>query len=497
MQRSCGIFLHPTSLPGAFGIGDLGSEAYKWIELLAHSNMGYWQLCPLGPTGYGDSPYQCLSSFAGNTLLISPEKLCEDGLLDKADLAAAEAPAGRRVDFGAVIKSKEALFRKAYIRFTATEEFERFCEEQRSWLDDYALFLVIKNRHGGAAWNQWDSPFKLRYPAVLDQIRDAERKDVRYYKFLQFIFNRQWMQLKQHAGERGVRIIGDMPYYAAYDSSDAWAMPDLFELDEAGNPLRLAGVPPDYFSETGQLWGNPLYQWETIRADGYAWWISRIRNILDLVDVIRLDHFRAFESYWAIPAGSAVAAEGKWEKGPGMDFFNALRRELGNDLPLMAEDLGEITHGVEELRRAVNIPGMKVLQFAFDGKPDNPYLPYNLTADSVIYTGTHDNDTSRGWFAALTPAEQNRICKFVDCTPATFVAQFIRTAFMSASRNCIVPLADVLGLGSAARMNTPGKQDGNWQWRFTADMLTPEKLTMMAEYAEIYGRAPVAESMPS
>lgn len=487
MDRASGILLHPTSLPSRFGIGDFGENAYRWIDCLAENKQRYWQVCPLGPTGYGDSPYQSLCSFAGNRLLISPSRLRALELLTGEELEAFPPLPDAKVDYGKVITEKDRLFKLAYSRFKDTKEFIAFCERERTWLDDFALFKVIKEKHGWKSWIEWDAPYKLRFPAALDELRGGERRAIRYHKFLQFMFQVQWSELRKYATGKGVSIIGDMPIYVAYDSSDTWASPELFELDEKGNQLRVAGVPPDYFSETGQLWGNPLYQWAHMRQDGYAWWIRRIRKALEIVDFLRLDHFRGFDSYWAIPAGSATAVNGTWERGPGEEFFNAVRLALGQ-IPLIAEDLGEITHGVEELRRKVGVPGMKVLQFAFGGDKDNPYLPCNVNADSIMYSGTHDNNTSCGWYAGLDKKDRAFVTRYLGCTNDTFIDRFLRLAYMSPSRLCIIPAQDILALPEGNRMNTPGIESGNWQWRLLPEYLRPRCFAAAREYTEVYGR---------
>jgi 4-alpha-glucanotransferase len=493
MKRAAGIFLHPTSLPSRFGIGDFGESARRWVDLLSAHHQQLWQVCPLGPTGYGDSPYQSLCSSAGNTLLIAPMLLSD--LLTDNELAEFPHLPDDSVDYGRVIVEKERLFLKAYDRFRDTPEFTAFCEREREWLDDFALFAVIKARHGGRAWVEWDPPLKLRNPDALKKIQDADRRAIRFHKFLQFVFFRQWTDLHDYAKTKNVRIIGDMPYYVAGDSSDTWSSPHLFELDDKGNQLRLAGVPPDYFSESGQLWGNPIYRWDVMRRDDYAWWVRRVGKALELVDYLRLDHFRGFDSYWAIPGGSADAVNGTWEDGPGIELFSAIRRKLG-EAALIAEDLGDITPRVEELRRLTGLPGMKVLQFAFDGDPGNIYLPSNVNADSIMYTGTHDNDTSRGWFTSLNRHDRSYVCRYLGCTEHGFIERFLRLAYMSPSRFCIIPLQDILGLPGKDRMNVPGSESGNWRWRAEEKWLDKKHFGLIADLTEVYGRVDRAADVP-
>jgi 4-alpha-glucanotransferase len=492
LPRSAGILLHPTSLPSPFGIGDLGAAAWDWITILAKNRQHYWQVCPLGPTGYGDSPYQCLSAFAGNELLISPVKLMEAGLLSRADIDGYPALPEEYVDFGAVGKNKEILFRKAFSAFDESDDFSAFCEKEKYWLEPYSLFRVIKHKNNGKAWSEWAADLKLSYPATLASLRQFEQKEIQYHKFLQFCFHRQWSQLKTYAASLGVGIIGDIPIYAAFDSADTWSAPDYFEFDASCNPVRVAGVPPDYFSATGQLWGNPLYKWDEMRDNRYSWWISRIKKTLQIVDVIRIDHFRGFDSFWAVPADRQDAVQGEWVPGPGIDFFNQVRSVLG-DLPLIAEDLGNITPQVIGLRQAVGIPGMKVLQFAFDGDETNWHLPYNIVNDNIVYTGTHDNDTSYGWFLKLPKQDKKRVIDYLDCTEEDMAEHFVRLAYSTPGYLCIVPLQDVLGLDSSHRMNTPGTMAGNWKWRVTLDMLDEqglEKMDMVKDFSRIYGRSP-------
>ena len=488
-RRAAGIFLHPTSLPSPFGVGDLGQDAYRWLDLLRRFDHTQWQVCPLSPTGFGNSPYQSLSSFAGNPLLISPVRLAEDGLLTKAELEGYPRLPENHVDFGGVIAAKDRLFRMAFTRFEESGPFRTFCRRERHWLDDYALFRVLKDLHGGRPWTAWDDRYKLRRRKSLRDLSQEQATEIRYHKFLQYVFQAQWQALRSHARALGLRLFGDIPYYTSFDSADTWASPELFELDDRGQPLRVAGVPPDYFSATGQLWGNPLYRWDVMKTDDYAWWIARIKKTFERLDVVRLDHFRGFASYWAVPADSPTAVTGEWVRGPGVDLFKAIQRSLG-PLPIVAEDLGLITDDVVALREAAKLPGMKVLQFAFDGNPDNPYLPYNIAADSVIYTGTHDNDTTVAWFTSAPAYDKQRICEYLDCQGAEFWGPFLRLAYSAPSRLCIVPLQDVLALGAGHRLNTPGTSEGNWQWRFCWNMIREDHFTMLRRLVALYGRAP-------
>jgi 4-alpha-glucanotransferase len=490
--RSSGIFLHPTSLPSPYGIGDLGLQALRWIDQLAAANQSFWQFCPLGPTGYGDSPYQSLCSFAGNTLLISPHELRAMGLLSEAELQTYPRLPEGRVDFGAVISEKEKLFRMAFDNFKATPDFKAFCTKEASWLDGYALFRVIKTIHGEKPWWEWKEPYRKREKSVLASVTEKFASDLSYHKFLQYLFDRQWKKVRAFAAKQGISLIGDVPFYTAYDSSDTWMDPKNFLFDKKLKPTEVAGVPPDYFSKSGQLWGNPLYHWEAMKKNDYSWWCHRIKKALEFADYVRIDHFRAFDSYWAIPYGNLTAVKGKWCKGPGKHFFDTLKEKLGK-LPLIAEDLGDITADVIKLRDAIGAPGMKILQFAFDSNLNNPYLPYNIPRESITYTGTHDNDTSLGWFSTLPEENKKRVCDYLGCyrTDDKFLDAFIRCALASPSWLCLIPMQDVLALGSRYRMNTPATTQGNWQWRMTQKMPVYEKLEKLSELTQIYGRARV------
>ena len=470
MQRSAGILLHPTSLPSPFGIGDLGTAAHEWLSLLHKHGVGIWQILPLGPTGYGNSPYQCLSTYAGNTLLISPELLEHDGLLTAQEVKKYPKLPETRVDYDAVAPAKDRLFRIAFTRFVETEAYIQFCKEEQDWLADYVLFVVLKKHFNGLPWNQWDALFIARDTGALAQASIDFAHELHYQTFLQFQFFRQWQKLHDYARKLGIAIMGDIPIYVAFDSADVWAHPGYFELDGGFHPIRIAGVPPDYFSANGQLWGNPLYRWDVLKTHGYSWWITRIRKAYVLTDYVRLDHFRGFESYWAVPAQNTDARHGKWVHGPGIDLFMVLQHTVGTQF-LIAEDLGDINDKVITLKEKIGLPGMNVLQFAFDGNRHNGYLPHNVVPDSVVYTGTHDNDTTRGWFNSLPGVNKEWVLEYLNCKGKTVTEAMVRAGCASSARCCIVPLQDILDLDSRHRMNTPGTVGNNWEWRYTASML--------------------------
>jgi 4-alpha-glucanotransferase len=486
-NRGAGVYLHPTSFPSRFGIGDFGENAFKWIDMLKSAKQTYWQFSPLGPTDLSGSPYQSTSSFAGNPLLISPQKLFEKGLLAKHEIESFPHLSDDYVDYINVTKEKEKLFVLAFKRFKKNTEFFNFCEKQKEWLEDFSLFCTIKKKYNGKEWLTWDKDFKLRNNKILERFKKEEQEDIDFFCFLQFVFFEQCKELREYAKKNEIKLIGDIPIYVSMDSVDAWTYPNLFEFDEERNPLRISGVPPDYYSKTGQLWGNPLYRWDEMKKDGYKWWIARIKKSLEFADIVRIDHFRAFEAYWAVKAGSVTAIEGEWVKGPGYQFFEKVKLALG-ELPFIAEDLGVITKEVEELREQIGIPGMKVLQFAFDGNKKNPYLPYNISFNSVIYTGTHDNDTTAGWLDTISGVERRLIDAYIGHASSASVKDIIRLAYSATSKICIIPLQDILGLDSKSRMNTPGKVDGNWQWRCNPDLFKAENLDLVKEFAEIYGR---------
>jgi 4-alpha-glucanotransferase len=503
--RSAGILLHPTSLPAPHGIGDLGRSAVAFLDFLAEAGQSLWQILPLGPTGYGDSPYQCFSAFAGNALLVSLEQLRDEGLLADGDLEPGEDLPRDRVDFGALVDFKRPLLGKAHATFekVATTErreaLERFRAEHAAWLPDFALFAALKRARGGA-WYEWDPPLVRREPSALERARDELARDVRAVEFEQWLFFSQWADLRAEARARGIRIMGDIPIFVSHDSADVWAHPELFHLSEDGRPALQAGVPPDYFSATGQLWGTPLYRWDELARAGYAWWVDRLRGVLDLVDLVRLDHFRGFEAYWEVPGGDPTAENGRWVQGPGAALFEALETALG-PLPIVAENLGLITPEVEALRRQLGFPGMAVLQFAFGGDdPTSEFLPHNYPREVVAYTATHDNDTVVGWWtggvgdstrsAEEVEREHSRALAYVGGDGSEIHWDFLRTLYVSVADTVVVPLQDVLGLGSEARMNLPGSPEGNWRWRFASDDLGPGLRERLRSLAAVSGRLP-------
>ncbi|MBE9000030.1 MULTISPECIES: 4-alpha-glucanotransferase [unclassified Nostoc] len=495
--RSSGILLHPTSFPSRFGVGDLGLEAYRFIDFLKDTHQQYWQVLPLGPTGYGNSPYMCYSAMAGNPLLISPEKLRDEGLLSEEDFAHLPGFPVEKVDFDQVVPIKIGLLKKACENFRSNatpiqqKEFEGFCDSKAYWLENYALFMALKDDHNGASWHTWEAEFVKRKPEALAQAEDRLKGDIFYYKFVQFEFFRQWSDLKSYANMRGIDIIGDIPIYVSHDSADVWAHPDIFCLDEeTGVAAQMAGVPPDYFSATGQLWGNPVYNWEELQKQDFKWWVQRFEAMLDYVDIIRIDHFRGFEAYWSVPKGEETAMNGKWVEAPGDAFFAAIREKLGK-LPVLAEDLGVITPEVEALRDKYEFPGMKVLQFAFGSDPGNPFLPFNYPRNAVVYTGTHDNDTTVGWFNSANDNEKHNLWLYLgSISPEGIQWDLIRLALSSIANQAIIPLQDVLGLGNEARMNFPSTAEGNWGWRYQAEALRDELRDRLKVLTRLNGRAP-------
>lgn len=500
--RRSGLLFHPTSLPGPFGIGDLGEQAYRFVDFLSAAGQAYWQILPLSPTGYADSPYQGLAAFAGNPILISPEKLVQAGHLGEEDLADRPDFPDARVDFGAVNPYKARLLERAYARFRhqAAEEqraeFERFCGEQAFWLDDLALFMALKGAHDLRPWWEWEPALRTRQPEALGRWGQDLVEEVESQKYRQWQFFSQWLALKAYANERGVRLIGDIPIFVALDSADVWAHPQLFHLDEDLQPTVVSGVPPDYFSETGQLWGHPLYRWDVLAAEGYGWWIDRFRTAFTQSDVVRIDHFRGFYNYWEVPAGEETAVKGRWVYGPGADLFHAVTGALG-EVAIIAEDLGDFDKesraGVDALQDEFGYPGMKVLQFAFSG-PDDPFIPHNYTRDWVVYTGTHDNDTIVGWYEETsTEAERDYARKYLHTDGSDIAWDLIRLAWSSVAHTAVTTVQDLLRLGHGARMNTPstcGPQ--NWTWRLPPGALTGELAGRLLGLTAIYGRRPSA-----
>lgn len=491
--RYAGLILHPSSLPGPYGIGDFGPAADTWIDWLARTHQTLWQVLPLGPTGYGDSPYQLLSAFAGNPLLISPERLVEGGLLTRGDLEPLPAAAPTRIDFPEVIAYKRRLLRTAYDRLAAAgasswrAKVESYKESERRWLDDFGLFMVLKARHDGRPWNEWPADLAQRDPRALAQARSHLASEIEAVTFEQMLFHDQWQHVRARARQLGIRIIGDLPLYLAFDSAEVWANPGLFRLDVHGMPTHVAGVPPDYFSPTGQRWGNPLYRWAAHRTDGFAWWKRRLEGALHLSDWVRIDHFRGLAAYWEVPANSPTAETGRWVRAPGAALLSALASRL-QPLPLIAEDLGVMTKDVADLRTRFGLPGMRVLQFAFDGDSRNPFLPHNFDPHTVVYTGTHDNDTTRGWYAQADEGVRDFARRYMGRDGADLAWDVIRLAWSSVAFMALAPLQDVLDLGSEARMNFPGRASGNWGWRFTEGDLTPGRAERLGELTLLTAR---------
>lgn len=498
-KRASGILLHITSLPSPYGIGDLGPSAHRFANFLARAKQSVWQVLPLNPTdgARGNSPYSSISAFAGNVLLISPEALAEDGLLSADDVRSVPAfPPGRCNYLGAA-QYKERLFQRAFEKFRSSgwhrEEYDDFSRAEAPWLDNYALFVVLKRSQGGRPWNEWPDELRDRDEKSLRQARSRLAAEIEKEKLLQFLFFRQWNALHAHCNRAGVRLIGDVPIYVSYDSAEVWTERRLFKLDKRGEPAYLSGVPPDYFSTTGQLWGDPVYDWDAVKASGFRWWIDRIAHNLACFDVVRIDHFRGLVGYWEVPAGEKTAVNGRWVKAPAADFFTALLKRFPG-LPIVAEDLGVITPDVREVMDRFKIPGMRVLLFAFDSEPaKHPYLPHNYVKNCIVYTGTHDNNTARGWFVKeSTPKNRLRLFRYLgrEVSSDDFHRELIRLAMMSVAETAVIPVQDVLGLGEEARMNRPAIPQGNWEWRLEVDQLGPEVAEALADMTETYGRGP-------
>lgn len=496
--RSSGILLHPTSLPGHYGIGDLGAAAYEFVDFLQLTGQTLWQVLPLGPTSFGDSPYQATSSFAGNPLLISLDHLRAAGWLEDEDLPPSNDFNDYVVNYGPVIEYHTDALNTAFLNFNNNAndnqraDFRKFCQEQASWLDDYSLFAALKDSHDGKPWWQWPLGQALRQSAELDAARQGLDDAIQAHNFRQWLFFQQWTALRQYANERGIRIMGDIPIFVAHDSADTWANQGLFYLDETGNTTVIAGVPPDYFSPTGQRWGNPLYRWDVMQQQDYAWWKNRLRTAFSIYDLVRIDHFRGFEAYWEVPASEETAVNGKWVKGPGAIFFDAMQQEFGA-LPIVAEDLGEITKGVYDLRDRYQFPGMKILQFAFDdsGQP-NGFQPHRYPFNCVVYTGTHDNNTTLGWWNEVSDQTRNSVRAYMG-TIHDAPRDLMRLAMMSVANTVIIPLQDVLGYGADTRMNFPGVAAGNWTWRYNRTALTDQIRFLLGDMTYRYDRRPLTE----
>lgn len=494
-MRKSGILLPVASLPSSYGIGTFSKEAYAFVDFLKAAGQKLWQILPLGPTGYGDSPYQSFSTFAGNPYYIDLETLCGEGYLKPEECAACDFGNDEEaVDYGKIYRSRFRLLEKAAARARAkgvekTAAFRDFVSQNRSWLEDYCLYMAVKNSFGGACYSEWDEDIRLRRPAALKKYRAKYEKEIGVHRFIQYEFSRQWKALKAYANENGIQIVGDIPIYVAFDSADTWANPELFQLDEDGRPLAVAGCPPDAFSASGQLWGNPLYRWEYHRETDFAWWMKRLEYCFTLYDVVRIDHFRGFDEYWSVPYGDPTAENGKWCKGPGYAIFARMKEQLG-DRQVIAEDLGFLTKSVVRLVKRTGYPGMKILQFAFDSREESDYLPHNYSGNCVVYTGTHDNDTTRGWYRALSAADRNFARRYLDIPRGKKEVEweFIRAALASVADTAIIPMQDYLGLGGEARINLPSTLGNNWRWRMRGDACAPQLAERIREMTKLYGR---------
>jgi 4-alpha-glucanotransferase len=495
-MRTSGVLMPISSLPSPYGIGTMGKAARKFIDFLEKAGQTYWQILPICQTSYGDSPYQSFSSFAGNPYFIDLEYLCKEKLLTKKEcesFAWGDNPS--YVDYGTMYESRYALLRKAYVRFQKNipQDYASFCKKEKEWLDEYSLFMALKDANGGVSWLEWDTDLKLRKEDVLENARKTYASDIDFYRMLQYLFFKQWRELKAYANGKGIEIIGDVPIYVALDSADVWANPGQFYLDKNLNPIEVAGCPPDAFSADGQLWGNPLFRWDVMKKDGFTWWTKRIKAVASLYDIVRIDHFRGFDSYYAIPAKDDTAKNGKWKKGPGIALFETLEQNLGK-LPIIAEDLGFLTPSVHKLLKDSGFPGMKVIQFAFDAREDSDYLPHNYPTNCVVYTGTHDNDTVMGWMKTA-PRQSVKFAKeYLNLTKEEgYNWGMMRAAWSSVADMAIVPMQDILGLGSEARINIPSTLGDNWKWRATEDQIDNKLAKRVYKYVQMYGRVSATE----
>lgn len=490
-MRTSGVLMPISSLPSPYGIGTMGKSARKFVDFLVKGGQTYWQILPICPTSYGDSPYQSFSSFAGNPYFIDLDILCKENLLKEKECESFDwGTSEEYIDYGTMYVSRYALLHKAYARFVKNmpEDFSSFCEAEKDWLEDYTLFMALKDANDGKAWAEWDEKLRVRDAAALDEARKKYAEDIEFYKMLQYLFFKQWRELKAYANENGIEIIGDVPIYVAGDSADVWANPKQFYLDEDLNPIEVAGCPPDGFSADGQLWGNPLFRWDEMKKDNYAWWTKRIKAMSELYDIIRIDHFRGFDSYYAIPAKDKTAKNGKWKQGPGMDLFNQLEKKLGK-LPIIVEDLGFLTDSVRKLLKDSGFPGMKVIQFAFDSREGSDYLPHTYTSHCVVYTGTHDNDTVMGWMKTAPKASVKFAIEYLNLTEEEgYNWGMMRAAWSSVADMAIVPMQDLIGLGSEARINIPSTLGENWKWRALEGQITKDLAKKLYKYMQMYGR---------
>lgn len=490
MKRASGVLMPVFSLPSKYGIGCFSKEAYKFVDQLKKAWQSYWQILPLGPTGYGDSPYQSFSTYAGNPYFIDLKTLVKEGLLTKKECKEVRCKEQKKIDYEKIYQNRFKILKKAYRRFQKNDKYEKFLEENAFWLEDYCMYMAIKDAHEGKSWSEWEELLKKREKTALEKVKEELEDEIGFYQFQQYEFDRQWKKLHTYAKEQGIQIIGDIPIYVAFDSADAWAAPELFQFDEENNPIRVAGCPPDAFAKTGQLWGNPLYNWEYHQKTGYAWWIQRIRYCFQRYDVVRIDHFRGFDEYYAIPYGESTAENGTWMPGPGMKLFQAIEKELGRP-EIIAEDLGFLTESVLQMLKESGFPGMKVLQFAFDPSGESVYLPHRYSENCVVYTGTHDNDTTRGWYRTLDKESRDFAKEYMGVSRLdddTLTWDFMRLAMGSAAQLCVTPIQDILGIDGSGRINMPSTLGGNWTWQMEKGAFDKKIVHKLYRMTQLYGR---------